>query len=50
MIKGAFKDHLVTWIEQYFKIEYGEAQAKEYMDEIDRRYVVRSNSSLDITR
>lgn len=39
VIKGAFKDHLVDWIGEYLKITHGEARAKEYLDEIDRRYV-----------
>ncbi|KAH8071048.1 hypothetical protein BXZ70DRAFT_1058347 [Cristinia sonorae] len=37
VIKGAFKDHLVTWVGQYLHIEHGEARAKEILDEIDRR-------------
>jgi hypothetical protein len=37
VIKGSFKDHLVTWIEGFFKITYGDAAAKGKMDEIDKR-------------
>ncbi|KAJ3006600.1 hypothetical protein NUW54_g3876 [Trametes sanguinea] len=36
IIKGTFKDHLVTWIEQYLTQTYGEAISKEYLAEIDR--------------
>ena len=35
VIKGTFKDHLVTWVETYFQKTYGKAYAKEMMDEID---------------
>ncbi|THH20301.1 hypothetical protein EUX98_g8604 [Antrodiella citrinella] len=37
VIKGSFKDHLVTWVEEYLHLEHGEAKGKEIMDEIDRR-------------
>jgi hypothetical protein len=37
VIKGTFKDHLVTWVESYFKITYGEKTKEAKMDEIDRR-------------
>jgi len=37
VIKGSFKDHLVTWIEQYLEITYGKNRAKVTMAEIDRR-------------
>lgn len=36
-IKGAFKDHLVTWIGKYLVNEYGGAEARKIMDDIDRR-------------
>ncbi len=36
LIKGTFKDHLVTWIGEYLTIEHGESRAKEILDEIDR--------------
>jgi len=39
LIKGTFKDHLVTWICQYFVFQYGERQAGIILDDIDRRYV-----------
>jgi len=37
VIKGAFKDHLVAWVEKYFKVTWGEAKANKLMDELDRR-------------
>lgn len=39
VIKGAFKDHLVQWVEDYLKIIHGSSKAKSILDEIDRRYV-----------
>ncbi|KAI0350129.1 hypothetical protein OH77DRAFT_1573834 [Trametes cingulata] len=38
LIKGTFKDHLVSWVEQYIYIKSANArEAKRTMDEIDRR-------------
>ncbi|RDX41934.1 hypothetical protein OH76DRAFT_1475557 [Lentinus brumalis] len=37
LIKGTFKDHLVTWIGEYLMSEHGDARGKEVLDEIDRR-------------
>lgn len=37
LIKGAFKDHLVTWVGEYLTLVHGEARGKEILDEIDRR-------------
>ncbi|KAG2084606.1 uncharacterized protein F5147DRAFT_748792 [Suillus discolor] len=37
VIKGAFKDHLVAWVEQYLEKEHGKARAKEILDDIDHR-------------
>ena len=39
LIKGGFKDHLVTWVGEYLELEHGKAKAAEIMDDIDRRYV-----------
>jgi len=36
LIKGVFKDHLVTWISEYLKIRYSEAEAKWILNDIDR--------------
>ncbi|KAL4080767.1 hypothetical protein J3A83DRAFT_4355734 [Scleroderma citrinum] len=38
LIKGTFKDHLVTRIERYFEITLGKRAAKEKMAEIDHMY------------
>ena len=40
LVKGTFKDHLVTWIERYLKIKFGDTRAAQKMAEIDRRYVL----------
>ncbi|KAI0707701.1 hypothetical protein C8Q76DRAFT_770579 [Earliella scabrosa] len=40
LVKGTFKDHLVTWVEQTLKLEHGEARAAELLAEIDRRIAV----------
>ncbi|PSS35368.1 hypothetical protein PHLCEN_2v1705, partial [Hermanssonia centrifuga] len=37
LIKGTFKDHLVTWVEEYLVIEHGRPRANEILDDIDRR-------------
>jgi hypothetical protein len=37
LIKGAFKDHLVTWVHDYIKAEYSESEAQKKLDDIDRR-------------
>ncbi|KAJ3475333.1 hypothetical protein NLI96_g11907 [Meripilus lineatus] len=37
LIKGTFKDHLVTWIEDYINSAHPPAVAKQIMDDIDRR-------------
>ena len=39
IIKGVFKDHLVTWIGEYLEIVHGHTKANEILDDIDRRYV-----------
>ncbi|KAG0700978.1 hypothetical protein DFH29DRAFT_1069909, partial [Suillus ampliporus] len=36
IIKGTFKDHLVTWVERYLLQEHGKTR-KEILDDIDRR-------------
>jgi hypothetical protein len=41
-IKGAFFDHYVTWVSDIIKKRYGK-DAKQVMDEIDRRFVLRTN-------
>jgi hypothetical protein len=37
LIKGTFKDHLVTWVQEYLEHEYGEAGSLPFIQEIDRR-------------
>ncbi|EKM77022.1 hypothetical protein AGABI1DRAFT_101971 [Agaricus bisporus var. burnettii JB137-S8] len=37
VIKGTFKDHLVTWVGEYLEIREGKARAATIMDDIDRR-------------
>jgi hypothetical protein len=39
LIKGVFKDHLVTWICEYLVIQHGERRADVILDDIDRRYI-----------
>ncbi|KAG1902160.1 uncharacterized protein F5891DRAFT_1127780 [Suillus fuscotomentosus] len=39
LIKGAFKDHLVDWVEKYLLLTHGKHEAQRIMDDIDRRYV-----------
>lgn len=39
VIKGAFKDHLVQWVEDYLKAMHGLSKGDAILDEIDRRYV-----------
>ena len=36
-IKGAFKDHLVQWVEDYLKEKHGPSKAEGILDNIDRR-------------
>lgn len=36
IIKGTFKDHLVTWFEQYLLQEHGKMHAKEILADINR--------------
>lgn len=38
IIKGTFKDHLVTWVTKFIEMEYG-ARAPAILDDIDRRSV-----------
>jgi hypothetical protein len=38
VIKGTFKDHLVSWVNEYLHLEHGEKRALEIIQDIDRRY------------
>ncbi|EED77280.1 predicted protein, partial [Postia placenta Mad-698-R] len=40
VIKGAFKDNLITWIGEFLVITHGDVRASEILDEIDRRLAV----------
>jgi hypothetical protein len=35
LIKGAFKDHLVTWVNDYITAEYPASEAQKILDDID---------------
>ncbi|KAI0701751.1 hypothetical protein C8Q76DRAFT_802706 [Earliella scabrosa] len=37
IIKGTFKDHLVTWVEEYLVLTHGKTGAEAIMADIDRR-------------
>ncbi|KAG2091332.1 uncharacterized protein F5147DRAFT_823151 [Suillus discolor] len=37
LIKGTFKDHLVTWVEKYLRQTHNKWKAQKIMDDIDRR-------------
>jgi hypothetical protein len=40
VIKGTFKDHLVTWVQDYLVATHGATRSKEIMDDIDHRIAV----------
>ncbi|KAG2337208.1 hypothetical protein BDR05DRAFT_978582 [Suillus weaverae] len=37
LIKGAFKDHIVTWVHKYIKAQYSKNKADRILDDIDHR-------------
>ncbi|OCH89266.1 hypothetical protein OBBRIDRAFT_813252 [Obba rivulosa] len=37
LIKGTFKDHLITWVEDYIVLTYSKARAEEILADIHRR-------------
>ena len=37
VIKGVFKDHIVTWIEEYLLRKHGRNDAMKILGDIDRR-------------
>lgn len=39
VIKGTFKDHLVTWVGEYLVLEHGQKRTDEILDNIDRQSV-----------
>jgi hypothetical protein len=38
VIKGTFKDHLVTWVQEYIELVHPRSQAEGIIHDIDRRY------------
>ena len=40
VIKGTFKDHIVTWNDQYLTLTHGNRRAKAIMDIIDKRWAI----------
>ena len=51
VIKGTFKDHLVSWVEEYLSKHHSAAEAQAIMDDIDHRYVRWADSLvLSLTR
>jgi Plavaka transposase len=38
LIKGTFKDHLVSWVGGYLIKTHGKARADQILDDIDKRY------------
>ena len=50
IIKGAFKDHLVEWVEKYIRHKHRDASANEILDDIDRQFVLlMAGLSLELT-
>lgn len=39
IIKGAFKDHFVAWVEARLVNQHGRSRANRILDDIDHRYV-----------
>ncbi|KAG1796926.1 uncharacterized protein HD556DRAFT_1441101 [Suillus plorans] len=37
LIKGAFKDHIVTWVHDYIEAQYSRSEANKILDDIDHR-------------
>ncbi|KAF9780987.1 hypothetical protein BJ322DRAFT_1112381 [Thelephora terrestris] len=49
-IKGTFKDHLITWVEEYLKLEYGPSRGSEILNEVNQRFAFTLiNPSLTLT-
>jgi hypothetical protein len=40
VIKGTFKDHLVTWVHEYLYEAHGTSEANTIVEDIDRRWVL----------
>jgi hypothetical protein len=39
VIKGTFKDYVVTWVEKYINENHPKAEAEHILADIDRRFV-----------
>ena len=37
IIKGTFKDHLVSWVEDFLVLKHGRIRANQILDDIDQR-------------
>lgn len=48
LIKGAFNDHLVQWVEDYLKLTHGPSKGEAILDKIDRWYVRFQLCSLSV--
>ena len=46
LIKGAFKDHIVTWVHDYIKAQHPENEANKILDDIDQRCVCSNCSKI----
>ena len=46
LIKGIFKDHLVSWVCDYLYQEHSESWANAILDDINRRYVTLTTQEL----
>ncbi len=49
LIKGTFKDHLVTWVGEYLVLTHGHTHANLIMDDIDNWYVSISFQMVGLT-
>ena len=36
LVKGTFKDHLVTWTQEYITVKHSKRDTKGILDDIDR--------------
>jgi hypothetical protein len=40
VIKGTFKDHLVTWVGEYLVSVHGQSRGQSILDDIDQRSII----------
>ena len=38
LIKGTFKDHLISWVGKYIINTHGQARVNQILDDIDKQY------------